>query len=239
LVTTITISPQSASLISGQTQQFTSSATNVNWSIAPAGVGTVSSSGLYTAPASIDSQQSITITATSQANSSISASASVTLSPVSVTVSPATKTLFVGQSQTFAASVTNASTTAVTWSISPANAGSITSAGVYTAPSSIATQQNVTVTAVSQADSSKSATATVTLVPVSLSVSPSTKTLFGGQSQQFSATVTNAGDTGVVWSVIPANVGTISSSGLYTAPAIIASQQTLTIKATSWTCPHF
>src|SRR6185369_15030460 len=41
----------------------------------------------------------------------------------------------------------------------------INASGLYTAPSSIATQQSVTITVTSQADGTKSATATVTLVP--------------------------------------------------------------------------
>jgi N-acetylneuraminic acid mutarotase len=52
----------------------------------------------------------------------------------------------------------------VTWSISP-NVGSIDATGLYTAPSSITTQQTVTVTATSQVDPTRTGTATVTLVP--------------------------------------------------------------------------
>ncbi|HJZ97012.1 MAG TPA: hypothetical protein VKE70_10940, partial [Candidatus Solibacter sp.] len=47
-----------------------------------------------------------------------------------------------------------------------------------------------TVRATSQADTTKSATATVTLLPpVSVTVSPVSATLYGAQTQQFSATV--------------------------------------------------
>jgi N-acetylneuraminic acid mutarotase len=52
----------------------------------------------------------------------------------------------------------------VSWSIAP-NVGTISSAGLYTAPSTITTQQIVTVTATSQADPAKSASGSVTLVP--------------------------------------------------------------------------
>src|SRR6185436_16635571 len=48
------------------------------------------------------------------------------------------------------------------------------------------------------------------------------------QTQQFTATVTGAGNTGVTWSVYPPT-GTISNSGLYTAPATVTSAQSVTV----------
>jgi hypothetical protein len=83
------------SLGASQTRQFTasvsgSSNTAVSWSVSPA-VGSISSSGLYTAPASITSAQTVTVKATSAADSSKSATASVTLSPPVV---PAPEGLF-------------------------------------------------------------------------------------------------------------------------------------------------
>jgi len=97
----------------------------------------------------------------------------VSLNPlVSVTVSPASVTLTQSQTQSFAATVTNAGNTAVTWSLSPV-VGSVSAAGLYTAPASIASAQTVTVKATSVADSTKSATAAVTLnPPVNVTVSP-------------------------------------------------------------------
>src|SRR5207244_4019719 len=136
---------------------------------------------------------------TSQADPNKSATATLTLAPVMVSVSPASGTLFVGQTQQFTATVTNATNTAVTWSLSPASAGTISAAGVYTAPASIASQQTVTITATSQADPNKTATATITLAPVSITVGPSTTTLAASQAQQFSASVSNATDTSVTW----------------------------------------
>ncbi len=83
---------------------------------------------------------------------------------VAVSVSPSTASLTANQTQQCTASVSGSGNTAVTWSVSPA-AGSVSSSGMYTAPSSISTQQNVTVTATSQADSTRSASATITLNP--------------------------------------------------------------------------
>ncbi len=63
-------------------------------------------------------------------------------------------------------------------------------------------------------------------------MSPASATLSASQSQQFTATVTGSSNTAVTWSLSPA-VGTISASGLYTAPGVIASAQTVTVTATS------
>ena len=82
----ITISPASASLLTNGTQQFTatvagSSNAAVTWS---ATGGTVSTSGLYTAP---NTAGTYTVTVTSTANPSASASAAVTVStPIQHTV---------------------------------------------------------------------------------------------------------------------------------------------------------
>jgi hypothetical protein len=153
-------------------------------------------------------------------------------SGVSVSVGPPAATLYASQTQQFTATVANASNTAVTWSVSP-TVGTISTAGLYTAPASITTQQTVTATATSVADSSKSATATVTLYPpVAVNVTPPTSTLYSSQTQQFTATVANTSNTAVTWSVSP-TVGTISSTGLYTAPASVTTQQTVTVRATS------
>lgn len=79
----VSVSPSSASVNPGSTQPFAayvsgSSNTAVTWSLSPA-TGTISSTGVYTAPASLSSQTTVTVTATSQADSSKSASATITL----------------------------------------------------------------------------------------------------------------------------------------------------------------
>src|SRR5437588_588456 len=52
----------------------------------------------------------------------------------------------------------------------------------------------------------------------------------------FTATVTNAGNTAVTWTITPATgAGSINASGLYTAPATVSAQQTVTITAKSQT----
>jgi len=59
--------------------------------------------------------------------------------------------------------------------------------------------------------------------PVSISVSPTSATVAAGSTKQFAATVSNTSNTTVTWQVDgvtggSATVGTISSTGVYTAP---------------------
>jgi len=70
---------------------------------------------------------------------------------------------------------------------------------------------------------------------VAVSVSPASANLSMGLQQQFTATVSNSSDTSVTWSVDGvaggnATTGTISSSGLYTAPNTAGNH---TVQATS------
>jgi hypothetical protein len=78
--------------------------------------------------------------------------------------------------------------------------------------------------------------ADVALLPVTVSVAPATASLTAGGTQAFTATVTNAGERTVTWSVdgIPggnATVGTISASGVYTAPASVPATTSVSVTA--------
>lgn len=138
---------------------------------------------------------------------------------VEVAITPTAALLNPGQTQSFFAVVSGADDPAVTWSVQE-SAGTVGSAGVYTAPSSTGTFH---VVATSVADPSKSATAevTVTTVPqVSVSLTPGSVSLNPGQTQQFVATVTGTSNPAVTYKIVEgASGGTLTDSGLYTAPA--------------------
>ncbi|HSS98028.1 MAG TPA: hypothetical protein VLK33_13400 [Terriglobales bacterium] len=73
---------------------------------------------------------------------------------------------------------------------------------------------------------------------VSVSVDPASASVIITQTQQFKATVTGATDTTVTWTVNgiaggDANVGTITSDGIYTAPAKVPSTAQFKVTATS------
>ena len=149
----VSVSPGSATLLPGQTQQFTasvtgSSNTSVTWT---ATGGTITSSGLFTAGSTTGN--SFSVKATSVADTSKSATAAVSIQAVQVTVSPTSATLLPGQTQQFTASVTGSSNTSVTWT---ATGGTISASGLYTAGQSTG---NFAVTATAAADLTKSATA--------------------------------------------------------------------------------
>jgi hypothetical protein len=102
-----------------------------------------------------------------------------------VTVAPSSANVRVGgNTQSFAATVTGESSSTITWAVDGvaggnSTAGTITSAGVYTAPASLPNPNTITVTATSTADLSVSGTSAVTLwnaIPGISSVSPSSFT---------------------------------------------------------------
>jgi hypothetical protein len=64
---------------------------------------------------------------------------------------------------------------------------------------------------------------------INVSISPTTATMSPGGTEQFSAQVTNTSNTAVTWS---ATSGTVSTTGLFTAPTVTATT-TVTVTATS------
>lgn len=239
---TVAVAPSSASVQTGATRQFTATVTGgtgpVVWSVngvdgGNATVGTVSSSGLYAAPASVPGT-AVAVTATHTASGS-SGSAAVTVTdptppPVTVAVSPATASVVTGATRQFTATVTG-TTDPVVWSVNgvdggDATVGTVSATGLYTAPASVPSGA-VTVRA-THAASGTAGSASVTVTsppPVSVAVSPATATVQTNATRQFTATVTGTTDP-VAWSVNGvaggnATVGTVSATGLYTAPASV------------------
>ncbi len=229
---TISITPTSASLAAGATQQFGATVSGVSdnsvtWSVS--GPGTISNSGLYTAPSTVTSAATATITATSNAVSGLQASATVSIAAQTISVTPKSANVTAGGTAQFAATLAGVSDQTVTWSVS--GAGSISNSGLYTAPANASAGTTATITATSNAVSSLKTSATVTIAAQTISVSPTSANVNAGATQQFAATVSGVGDTSVTWSV--SGGGTISNSGLYTAPANASAGATATITATS------
>lgn len=153
-------------------------------------------------------------------------------SEITVTVTPAAVTLGARETQQFTATVANAGNTAVRWQIFP-DIGTITQTGFYTASAAFTGSPSITVSAISGADGAKVGQATVTLVNrVTVVVEPATTSLMAGRTQQFTATVSGTTNTAVTWTITPA-IGTISTSGLYTAPASFLNEAAITVRATS------
>lgn len=214
-------------------------------------VGIISTKGSYTAPATSNSPK-VTITATSMADSSVSQSLSVTLAApipsggkVTLTLSGATS-VTLGTTSQYVAIVTGDTNTGVTWSVDGVeggedSVGTISTKGLYTAPQTAPASPKVTITATSLADTSVSQSITITLtapVPTITLTLSGAKTVTLGTTSPYTATVTGSSNTGVTWSVngvVGGNAtnGTISTKGLYSAPATVPQVSTVTIAATS------
>lgn len=225
----IKLNQATATLVPGQTQQFTATVTGtdntgVTWNVDSVSGGdpqhgTISSSGVYTAPSQPGTH---TVTATSVADTTKSASAAVTVQG-NVAITPATANVLAGATQQFQATVGGQASSKVTWSVDGvsggnATVGTISSAGLYMAPPQPGSH---TIAAASATDGADSATAPVAVF--TFGISPGSASLAQGGTQQFSATIQGLTNTGVTWSVDRVTggnttTGTISATGLYTAP---------------------
>lgn len=136
----------------------------------------------YTAPANISANTTVTITATSVSNPTITASVPIKVSPTVVsleTVLPLTgnsipaaaQTLAPGQILTLTGAVLplTVNSQGVAWTLTPADAGSLTGqttgSANYVAPATISSPLTATVTATAIADSNATASVQVTVLP--------------------------------------------------------------------------
>ncbi len=218
----VIVTALSSTVASGKTLQFSATVRNTTNSAVAwhASIGSVSTTGLFTAPL-VSANTTATITASSVASPAASGSATVTISasvpaPVKVVVSPGTASVVSGKTQQFTALVSNTSNTSVTWK---ASSGSISAAGLYTAPQ-VSSTTSATVTATSVAAPTVASSATVTISapgasPVAItttSVPPATS----GSAYGF-ALGASGGTTPYTWNVtsgsLPAGVS-LASNGM-------------------------
>jgi hypothetical protein len=164
---------------------------------------------------------------------------------ITISVTPASGTVLLGETLNFTAVVSNSTETTVNWSVNGVSggtpqAGTISADGVYTAPPDLPPGGTVQVTATSQADSSKSAAASVTVTSdISISLSPNVAGVELGAKQAFQANVPSQGrpDLTIRWSLsgiaCPNSCGTVDASGSYTSPQILPSSASVNLIATS------
>jgi hypothetical protein len=144
--------------------------------------------------------------------------------------------------QQFTASVSGSSNQAVTWSVSGASCtgaacGTISSTGLYTAPATVPSPHaTVSVTAASQSNPSQTRVVNVRIVDILVTVLPNSATVALNGIQQFTAQSNPSAP--ITWSLtgagcVGAACGTISSTGLYTAPSALPSPPTVTVTAAS------
>jgi Glycosyl hydrolases family 39 len=190
-ITSFTISPLNPTLTEGATQQFTTS----SGATYASSCGAISTSGLFTAPLT---PTSCTITAQATDGSGRVASTNAVISSPLI-ITPTAATTPQGQTQQFTAN------SPVTWS---ASCGSISSVGLFTASAAPAAVCTITATAVSGTAYTSIASDTIGAI-TSFTISPLNPAVTEGATQQFT---TSSGAT------YASSCGTISTSGLFTAP---------------------
>jgi len=177
----VTLAPVTGSIHVNTSLQFTATVQNslntaVVWSLSGDGCngtacGTISDTGLYTAPASLPAPPSVTVKATSVSDSTKSASATVHLfDPITITVRPPEILVTAGLVRRFGALVENAIDDRVTWTLSGSTGsgpeyGTITDEGLYTAPELVPADPIVTITATSVEDPAVSGSTSATIRP--------------------------------------------------------------------------
>jgi len=275
------ISPQAAGVSLGATQAFTAQVTSsgkpvtmVNWSVnnvsgGDAANGTIVSNGadsaMYTAPGTLPSSPTVSVTATSVADPSKSASASVGIGCTSANgIAPVSASMALGQTQNFAASLCVAPGTAVVWDVNgvvggSAALGTVTNTGAasttYTAPADLPSPNVVTIDAV--AGGVLAATTVTIESAVTISVTPGSGTIAVLQRASFTALISNSTDTSAVWTVNgvvngnnllgqvcvtnsnpcvpPAGAGTVTVD--YLAPAAVPSANPVALTASAHADP--
>src|SRR3990172_1839805 len=156
VLTTITVTPSTATLAINGTQTFTAAAkdqysnpftTTFTWSSSNTTVGTVNSTGKFTAHAN----GTAVITAESGSVNGTATVTVITLSPpvlTTITITPSTASLIIGGTQAFTASTLdqygNPINATVTWSSSNETVGTVNGTGKFTALSNGTTIINAT-----------------------------------------------------------------------------------------------
>jgi DNA-binding beta-propeller fold protein YncE len=178
-----------------------------------------------------------------------------TTTAATVSLNIISASIAVGSSQQFLATVTGPTDTTVTWQVNSVTGGdsihgTISTSGLYTAPTTPPSPNTVTVTAISNAVKTATASATVTIDSgIRVSVTPNAVTIGTGETLQFTDTVSGvaAPNNTVTWRVCQVNsstsgscpadttgsLGTIDASGNYQAPGTVPSSNPVTIQAVS------
>ena len=250
-VASVAVSPTSASVSVGQTEQLAATPKDANgnpltgrtvtWSSGNTAVATVSASGLVTGV----SAGAATITAASEGQSG-SAAITVTSVPVaSVAVSPASASVQTGQAVQLTATPKDAngnplSGRTIVWTSSNTAAASVNTSGRVTGVAA----GSATITATSEG---KSGTAAITVTappapaPVAtVAVSPASASVAAGQAVQLSAVTKDSAGTvltgrTVTWASSNSGIASVSGSGFVTGVTVGAATITATSEGKSGT----
>ncbi len=250
VLTSIAVTPATATILLGTSQQFTAIGTysnkstqnvtaSVNWSSSAGAVASINSAGVALSIA----QGNTTITA---ASGTVSGSSSLTVGPpllVSIAVSPVTASIPVGTSQQFTATGTYGDgstqnlTSSATWSSSSATIASVTSSGLASGIG----KGSATITA---AFGTISGSATLTVAQpalVSIAITPGNASFALGTTQPLKAigTYTDGStldiSTSVTWNTANSGIATVNAQGLVASVAVGGTSVTATLGSISGT----
>ena len=246
---TVTVAPAAATVRAGHSQLFTATVTGapntVTWSVngitgGDAVAGTIDGSGVYTAPSIVPNPSTVTVRATSTAAPTAAGSAAVSIIP-RTSISSVTPSPVVAGAFTIAvagAGFTSGSVVSfdgVSLATSFVSSTQLSASGSAPAPK---TSVPVVVTTPDGDSSNAFYVNVVSPPPVTISITPASATVRVRSTKQFTATVQNSTNTGVIWKVNGitggnSTVGTISTSGLYKAPSAVPAPATVVVGATA------
>jgi uncharacterized protein (DUF1800 family) len=251
----VAVTPATGVLRAGAQEVFSATVTGttntaVTWSVnGVAGgndtYGTIVGDGNYLAPTLLPKANTITVTATSVADTTASGNATITLGTQVPVLSSVTPNLIIvgnkfnltltGSGFTSSSVVNLGSQPLTTTYVSPTEltaTGTATSAQVGTV--------NVTVTNPNPVSATSNAIAVQVVLTsnITVTLAPKSVTIGAGNTTEFQATVTGTTDLQVTWAVnaIPygnTTVGSVDGNGNYTAPVNIVGLGSVTVTATS------
>jgi len=252
----VVVTPATGTARTGNQQVFTATVTgalnpSVTWTVnglagGNSTIGTIAANGTYTAPLTLPTPNTVTVTATSVEDPTRSDNATVTLENAIPVISSVTPTILTANTQF---EITVSGTGFTPGSI--VNLGTMALSTTFIAPTQLVAVGTPTLAQVGtlpvtvinpDPGGSTSAPFNVQVVGpnsnITVTVFPKTATLGAGNVQQFQVTVTGTIDLSVVWSVNGVNygnstVGRIDYWGNYTAPDNIQGLGSVTVTATS------
>ena len=248
---TVTVAPGSVTLAPGATQQFTATVQNatsqsVVWAVkgltgGSLAYGFIDATGLYTAPPSAPAPATVPVTATTIVTPSATGSASVTIRNPAPGISSVTPNPLATGSFTLTVNGTGFQSGAVARLAGITLVTTFVSTSRLTATGSTSTPGSAVPVTVLNPDGQSSNAYSITVnaaAAISVSVSPASASVRVGRTVSFTATVKGSSNAQVTWQVNGVNggnstVGTINSSGVYTAPQRVPAPATVTIRAVS------
>lgn len=212
--------------------------TEVRWSVEGGEVnGHITPDGLYETPATVETPRVVQVHAESIADPTKRVTALLHVPPVLVQARRSRVAVRMGTAVALEAAVENSEDDRIAWSVEGGERnGSVSPAGIYRAPERLTTPATIHVRAASVADPTKFVRIDVAIGAVTLELRPNRAEVIAGRSLQLTARVTGGENQGVHWRLEP-SFGSLTETGLYSAPRRVASPTIVRITATSASDP--